>query len=70
MVRPAGRYAHVLCVGEINDGQRAAWCLSIEVVEGTSGSRRMALFSEDRELPALNCEAVTFDIANVALLDP
>jgi hypothetical protein len=30
----------------------------------------MALFSEDRELPALNCGAVTFDIANVALLDP
>ena len=30
----------------------------------------MALFSEDREMPALNGEAVTFDVANVALLDP
>ena len=29
----------VLYLGEINDSQRAAWCRSIEVVEGTSGSR-------------------------------
>ena len=25
---------HVLYLGEINDSQRAAWCRSIEVVEG------------------------------------
>ncbi len=43
----------VLYLGEINDSQRAAWCCSIEVVEGTSRSRQMALFSEDREVPEL-----------------
>ena len=36
---------HVLYLGEINDSQRAAWCRSIEVVEGKSRSRQMALFS-------------------------
>ena len=44
---------HVLYLGEINDNQRAAWCRSIEVVEGRSGARQMALFPEDREAPAL-----------------
>ncbi len=34
----------VLYLGEINDSQRAAWCRSIEVVEGKSRSRQMALF--------------------------
>ena len=42
-------------VGEINDSQRAAWCRSIEVVEGKSRSRQMALFPE-REAPALRCQ--------------
>ena len=35
---------HILYLGEINDNQRAASCRSIEVVEGKSGPRRMALF--------------------------
>ena len=61
---------HVLYLGEINDSQRAAWCRSIEVVEGKSGSRQMALFPEDREAPALNCEVVKIDVAEVALHDP
>ena len=34
----------VLYLGEINDSQRAAWCRTIEVLEGKSGSRQMALF--------------------------
>ena len=46
----------VLYLGEINDSQRAAWCRSIKVMEGKSRSRQMALFPEDREAPALNCE--------------
>ena len=29
---------HVLYLGEINDSHRTAWCCSIEVVEGMSGS--------------------------------
>ena len=48
----------VLYLGEINDSQRAAWCRSIKVMEGKSRSRQMALFPEDREAPALNCEVV------------
>ena len=61
---------HVLYLGEINDSQRAAWCRSIEVVEGKSRSRQMALFPEDREAPALNCEVVRINIAEVALHEP
>ena len=60
----------VLYLGEINDSQRAAWCRSIEVVEGTSRSRQMALFPEDREAPELTCEVVKINLAQVALHDP
>ena len=52
----------VLYLGEINDSQRAAWCRTIEVVEGKSGSRQMALFPEGREVPALNCEVVRVQV--------
>ena len=62
--------SHVLYLGEINDSQRAAWCRSIEVVAGRSGSRQMALFPEDREAPALNCKVVKINVADVALHDP
>ena len=61
---------HVLHLGEINDSQRAAWCRSIEVVEGKSGSRQMALFPEDREAPALGCEVVRINLKDVELRDP
>ena len=60
----------VLYLGEINDSQRAAWCRSIEVVEGKSRSRQMALFPEDREAPALACEVVKINLSEVALHDP
>ncbi len=60
----------VLYLGEINDSQRAAWCRSIDVVEGTSGSRQMALFPEDREAPELTCEVVKIDVSAVSLHDP
>ena len=61
---------HVLYLGEINDSQRAAWCRSIEVLEGKSGSRQMALFPEDREAPALGCEVVRINVKDVELRDP
>ena len=49
----------VLYLGEINDGQRAAWCQSIEVFEPGSGERRqVALFPADREAPELAHEVV------------
>ena len=72
-VRVRGRRVvqrHVLYLGEINDSQRAAWCRSIEVVEGKSGSRQMALFPEDRDAPALDCEVVKINVAEVSLHEP
>ena len=61
---------HVLYLGEINDSQRAAWCRSIEVVEGKSGPRQMALFPNDRDAPALDCEVVRINVSEVSLHDP
>ena len=72
-VRVRGRgvvQRHVLYLGEINDNQRAAWRRSIEVVEGKSGSRQMALFPEDREAPAQSCEVATINVAEVSLNEP
>ena len=60
----------VLYLGEINDSQRAAWCRSIEVLEGKSGWRQMALFPEGREVPALDCEVVQVQVHNVEVHDP
>ena len=49
----------VLYLGEINDGQKAAWCRCIEVFESASGQwRQVALFPEDRPAPELAHEAV------------
>jgi len=43
----------VLYLGEINDGQREAWCELIEAFdEGSRRHRQLALFPADREVPA------------------
>jgi hypothetical protein len=43
----------VLYLGEINDGQREAWCQQIEAFdEGSRRHRQLALFPADREVPA------------------
>ena len=48
---------HVLYLGEINDAQRAAWCQTIEAFdEDGQQARQTALFPEDRQAPALNCD--------------
>ena len=60
----------VLYLGEINDSQRASWCRTIEVLEGKSGSRQMALFPEGREAPALNCEVVRVQVQDVEVHAP
>ena len=60
----------VLYLGEINDSQRAAWCRSIEVVEGASRSKQVALFPEDREAPELECEVVQVRLAELTLHAP
>ena len=42
----------VLYLGEINDGQREAWCHLIEAFdEGAGRHRQLALFPVDREVP-------------------
>ena len=60
----------VLYLGEINDSQRAAWCRSIEVLQGDSGSVPMALFADDREAPELDCEVVRIDVSALSLHRP
>ena len=60
----------VLSLGEINDSQRAAWWRSIEVVEGASRSKQVALFPEDREAPELECEVVQVRLAELTLHAP
>src|SRR5262249_58875186 len=43
----------VLYLGEINDGQREAWCQLIDAFdEGSRRHRQLALFPADREVPA------------------
>jgi len=43
----------VLYLGEINDGQREAWCQLIDAFdEGSQRHRQLALFPADREVPA------------------
>jgi hypothetical protein len=43
----------VLYLGEINDGQREAWCQSIEAFdEGSRRHRQLALFPADHQVPA------------------
>ena len=60
----------VLYLGEINDSQRAAWCRSIEVLQGDSGPAPMALFADDREAPELDCEVVRIDVSALSLHRP
>ena len=61
----------VLYLGEINDGQRAAWSKSIEVLDPKdSGSRQLALFSADRPAPELDCEVVQVQLNELSLHHP
>ena len=59
----------VLYLGEINDGQRAAWSRSIEVfAEGQVRPRQMALFPAGRGAPG-PCSAADGEIVQVRLAD-
>ena len=60
----------VRSLGEINDSQGAAWWRTIEVLEGKSGSRQMALFPQGREAPALSCEVVRVQVQDVEVHAP
>ena len=66
---PDGRVVQrqVLYLGEINDGQRAAWCRSIEVLCGGTDRKAVALFPTDREAPELDCEVVRIELKALQL---
>ena len=61
----------VLYPGEINDSQQAAWCKTIRVFqEGESGLTQLALFPDDRSVPALDCEVVQVKLGELQLHHP
>lgn len=61
----------VLYLGEINDSQRAAWCRSIEALhEGGEQRQQIALFPDDRPVPALECEVVQIQLSGLQLHHP
>jgi hypothetical protein len=62
---------HVLYLGEINDGQEAAWRRSIAVfADGAAEPRQMALFPEGRALPVADSEVVQIRLDALALWRP
>jgi hypothetical protein len=61
----------VLYLGEINDGQRASWCKTIEVVqEGEARPKQIAIFPEDRVAPPLDCDIVRIKLSELQLHRP
>ena len=60
----------VLYLGEINDGQKAAWCRTIEVLQTDSSAKQMALFPTDRQAPELDCEVVQVKLNELRLHRP
>ena len=57
----------VLYLGEINDGQKAAWCRTIDVLQTDSSAKQMALFPTDRQAPELDCEVVQVKLNEIRL---
>jgi hypothetical protein len=61
----------VLYLGEINDSQKASWCKTVEVVqEGEAQPKQMAIFPEDRAVPALDCDVVQIRLSSLPLHRP
>lgn len=61
----------VLYLGEINDGQQAAWSKSIEVLDPKdSSSPQLALFGTDRPAPELDGEVVAVRLNELSLHHP
>jgi Transposase DDE domain len=62
---------HGLYLGEINDGQEAAWRRSIAVfADGAAEPRQMALFPEGRALPVADSEVVQIRLGALSLRRP
>jgi hypothetical protein len=61
----------VLYLGEINDSQHAAWCRAIDVLdEGRAAVEPLALFPDDRPVPALQCATVQIRLSALTLHRP
>ena len=61
----------VLYLGEINDGQKASWCRSIEVFrDDEAQAEQIAIFPEDREAPVLDCDVVQVKLSGLQLKRP
>src|SRR5207237_23602 len=61
----------VLYLGEINDGQKAAWCRTIEAFdEAGQDPRQIALFPEDRPAPVLDGDVVHVRLSGSRLHRP
>jgi len=70
---PEGRVVQrqVLYLGEINDRQQAAWCRTLSVFDEDQGKPTpMALFPEDRPIPALDSEVVQVRLNGLQLRRP
>jgi hypothetical protein len=70
---PEGRVVQrqVLYLGEINDRQQAAWCRTLSVFDEDQGKPTpMALFPEDRPVPALDSEVVQVRLNGLRLRRP
>lgn len=62
----------VLCLGELNDNQRAGWVRTIEAVSGEeSRSKQLALFPDDlEELPVMACDTIRVRLDKIELRHP
>ena len=61
----------VLYLGEINDSQQAGWRKTLEVFDERSGqTQSLALFPEDRPLPADDAHAVQVKVSEIQLRRP
>ena len=74
MCPAGGRCSDMCCtLGEINDAQRATWCQTIEAFDeaGQQGvPDKSALFPEDRQTQALNCDVVHVRLGGLRLHRP
>lgn len=61
----------VLYLGEINDGQKKAWCRTIEVFrDDEPRPTQVAIFPADREAPELDCDVVHVKLDGLQLKRP
>jgi len=61
----------VLHLGEINDGQRAAWCRPTAICDEDRGAAtRLAPFPQDRQAPELACAVAQVKLGELQLRRP